>query len=155
MTKQRTGADTALDPATRWQISEVLSRYGHIVDNQEWAYLPLVFTDDAVFDAQEVTARGLTAIRQYLESSGPWRSHHTLNTATRYLGGAGEVTAWSRSLVVQADGLSVPGDFVDALLPTAAGWRIRSRRLSLRNRPGRSPDGEPWRTESFATWSTV
>jgi hypothetical protein len=147
----RVGA--ALDPDTRWQVSEVLSRYGHIVDNEEWAYLPLVFADDAVLDAQYVTARGLAEIRRYLESSGPWRSHHTLNTATKYLGDSGEITAWSRSLVVRADGLSIPGDYVDVLVPAAAGWRIRSRRISARNRPGQSLDGQAWRTESFATWS--
>jgi hypothetical protein len=76
-------------------------------------------------------------------------------SATKYFGDAGEITAWSRSLVVQADGLSIPGDYVDVLRPTAAGWRIRSRRLSLRNRLDQSPDGEPWRTESFATWSAA
>ena len=115
----------------------MLSRFGHIVDNAEWAYLPLVFTADAVLDAQYVTARGLAQIRPYLESAGPWRSHHTLNAATRYTGDAGEITAWSRSLVVQADGISRPGDYVDVLVPTDAGWRIRSRRVSARNRPGR------------------
>jgi hypothetical protein len=155
LTEQRDRAGTALDPDTRWQVSEVLSRFGHIVDNGDWEYLPLVFTDDAVLDAQDGAARGLAEIRQYLESAGRWRSHHTLNTATQYFGDSGEITAWSRSLVVQADGLSVPGDYVDILVPTAAGWRIRSRRASARNRPGPAPDGQPWRTESFATWSAA
>ena len=45
-------AEQRLDAETRWQVSEVLSRYGHIVDNQEWAYLPLVFTPDATLDVQ-------------------------------------------------------------------------------------------------------
>jgi hypothetical protein len=55
--------------------------------------------------------------------------------------------------VVQADGFSIPGDYIDVLVPTAAGWRIRSRRISGRNRPDRAPDGQAWRTENFATWS--
>jgi SnoaL-like domain len=150
-----TPADTgdALDAETHWQVSEVLSRFGHIVDNQEWPYLSLVFTGDAVLDYQTGTATGLAEISQYLGSSGPWLSHHTLNTATRYLGATGEITAWSRSLVVQADGISIPGDDIDVLVPTADGWRIRSRRSSRRNQPGPAPGGQPWRTESFATWS--
>ncbi len=77
MTDRRTRAGAALNPDDRWQVSEVLSRYGHIVDNEEWTYLPLVFTGDAGLDAQYVTAGGLAEIRRYLESSGPWRSHHT------------------------------------------------------------------------------
>jgi hypothetical protein len=151
-TAARAGA--ALEPSTRWQVSEVLARYGHVVDNEEWKYLPLVFTDDAVLDAQYLTASGLAEIQRHLEASGPWRSHHTINTATKYFGDAGEITAWSRYLVVHADGLSVPGDYVDILVPTPAGWRIRHRRISARNRPDQAPDGQPWRTESFATWSS-
>jgi hypothetical protein len=141
-----------LDPDTRWQISETLSRYGHIVDNQEWAYLPLVFTADAELDAQYTSASGLTEIQSYLESFGPWRSHHTINTIVKR-GGRETVEAWSRFLVVLADGITISGDYIDELIQAADGWRIRSRRISLRNRPDKAPDGQAWRTESFATWN--
>ncbi len=147
-------ARDAVDPDTRWQVSEVLSRYGHIVDNQEWAYLARVFTPDATLDAQgRPVVHGLAGIRQFLEPSDPWRSHHTLNTATRWLGDGGEISAWSRFLVVEAAGTTISGDYVDRLTRTAGGWRIRSRRISLRNRAGQAPDGQPWRTESFSTWT--
>jgi hypothetical protein len=46
MTEQpipRAGRD-ALDPDTRWQVSEVLSRFAHMVDNGEWPLLPTVTT---------------------------------------------------------------------------------------------------------------
>jgi hypothetical protein len=142
----------AVDPETRWQITEVLSRYGHIVDNQEWAYLQLVFTPIATIDAQYTHVNGLEEIRQHLESFGPWRSHHTLNTVTKPWGTNGDVTAWSRFLVVEAAGTTVSGDYVDVLTNTPDGWRIRSRRISLRNRPDQAPNGEPWRTQTFATW---
>ena len=46
----------ALDPDTRWQVSEVLSRFAHLVDNGEWTLLPLVFTPDATLSAQDGTA---------------------------------------------------------------------------------------------------
>jgi hypothetical protein len=141
-----------LAPDTRWQISETLSRYGHVVDNQEWSYLPLVFTADAVVDAQYVNLHGLGEIQGHLESFGPWRSHHTINTIVKR-GGPEKVRAWSRFLIVQADGITISGDYIDELVHTADGWRIRSRRISLRNRPDKTPDGQAWRTESFATWN--
>jgi hypothetical protein len=141
-----------LDPETRWQIAEVLSRYGHIVDNQEWTHLTMVFTVDATFDAQDTVAAGLSEIQPVLEASGPWRSHHTLNTITKYSADKSAITAWSRFLVVEASGTTMSGDYVDTFTRTPEGWRIRSRRLSLRNRPDKAPDGQPWRTESFTTW---
>ncbi len=153
MTEQamtRAGQD-ALDPDTRWQVSEVLSRFAHLVDNDEWTLLPLVFTPDATLSAQDGTARGLSEIETYLRPGDRWRAHHTLNTITRFLAD-GTVSAWSRFLIVEAVGTTISGDYVDVLSDTAEGWRIRSRRISLRNRPGAAPDGQPWRTESFATW---
>ncbi|MCW2530275.1 MAG: nuclear transport factor 2 family protein [Pseudonocardiales bacterium] len=151
MTTQPTIVQTGLDPDTRWQISEVLSLYGHIVDNQEWTYLPQVFTADAALDAQYTSAKGIAEIQKHLESFGPWRSHHTLNTITKRSGA--EVSAWSRFLVVEASGITISGDYVDTLTNTEDGWRIRSRRISLRNRPDQTPDGQAWRTESFSTWN--
>jgi hypothetical protein len=155
MTEELTaeGQRAALDPEERWQISEVLSRYGHIVDNQEWAYLPLVFTPTATIDAPDATASGLGEIRLFLETAGPWRSHHTLNTVTRYSAERTAVSAWSRFLVVEASGTTVSGDYVDELTRSPDGWRIQSRRVSLRNRPDQAPDGQAWRTESFASWN--
>ncbi len=47
MTEQpipRAGQD-ALDPDTRWQVSEVLSRFAHMVDNGEWTLLRLLYRD--------------------------------------------------------------------------------------------------------------
>ena len=110
------------DASTRWQVSETLSRYGHVVDSQEWAYLPLVFAPTATVDAQFTTVSGLAEIQGLLESEGPWRSHHTLNTIMRYDGT--EITAWSRFLLVEAAGTTISGDYVDRLSETDAGWRI-------------------------------
>jgi len=154
MTEQltpRAGQD-ALDPDTRWQVSEVLSRFAHMIDNSEWTLLPLLFTPDATLSAQDGTANGLSEIETYLRPGDPWRAHHTLNTITRFLAD-GTVSAWSRFLIVEAVGTTISGDYIDVLSDTAEGWRILSRRISLRNRPGAAPDGQPWRTESFATWA--
>ncbi len=66
----------------------------HIVDNQEWSYLTLVFTPTAALDVQYARATGIDEIRQHLETFGPWRSHHTLNTFTKYIGAGAEISAW-------------------------------------------------------------
>lgn len=148
-------AEASLDPDTRWQVSEVLSRYDHIVDNQEWSYLPLVFIAGARLDAQGTAANGVAEIQGFLESLGPWISHHTVNTLTKRSGPDSEVIAWSRFLVVEAGGASISGDYLDTLTATANGWRIRSRRVAPRNRAetelsaGRLPD------VSFAAWNAA
>ncbi len=93
----------------------MLSRYGHILDNGEWGYLSTVFALDATLDAQYVTAHGLGEIEQFLQPFDRWTSHHTLNTATRYVGSSGDVSAWSRFLLVEASGRTASGDYVDLL----------------------------------------
>lgn len=57
------------------------------------------------------------------------------------------MNAWSRFLIVEAAGTTISGDYVDVLSDTAEGWRIRSRRISLRNRP--AAIHRPFRPERF------
>lgn len=132
-----------------WAVTELLSRYSHVVDNQAWDELPSVFTPDAEVDAEFTTVTGYVGIRGLLESFDPLRSHHTLNTILRD-GAEGVTHAWSRFLVVEFDASSLTGDYVDDIVDTEAGPRIRKRRMSTRNRP--EDAGKP-RRESFATWT--
>jgi hypothetical protein len=144
-----------VDSEIRWAVTEVLSRYGHVVDNQAWAELGSVFTSDAVIDAQYETAQGLAEIRRYLESFDAKRSHHSL-TPIIQPGEPSEhprvVHAWSRFIVVEYDATVLCGDYVDVVVEAAEGWRIQRRRISPRNRADTAPGGQPWRTESFGTW---
>lgn len=132
-----------------WAVTELLARYGHVVDNQAWAELPSVFTADAALDAEFAdgefrTVTGRERIREFLEGFDPLRSHHTLNTIIE--NGDGVVHAWSRFLVVEFDATSLTGDYVDEIIETPDGLRISKRRISTRNRR------EARRQESFGTW---
>jgi hypothetical protein len=141
-----------VDSEIRWDVTELLSRYGHVVDNQAWAELGSVFTTDAVIDAQYETTQGLAEIRRYLESFDPKRSHHSLTPIIQPGEHPGVVHAWSRFIIVEFDATVLCGDYVDVVVETAGGWRIQGRRVSPRNRADTAPGGEPWRTESFAAW---
>lgn len=133
-----------------WAVTELLARYGHVVDNQEWDELTSVFTADVELDAQFAdgeyrTVTGIDALRGFLESFDPRRSHHTLNTIIRIEDGV--AYAWSRFLVVEFDATSLTGDYVDEIVPATEGPRIRKRRISTRNRT------EQGRQESFESWT--
>ena len=133
-----------------WAVHELLARYAHVVDNAAWDELPTVFAVDAELDAQFAdgeyrTVTGLDAIRAFLESFDPLRSHHTLNTIIKFEDGVAH--AWSRFLVVEFDASSLTGDYVDRIVDTDAGLRIVKRRISTRNRV------EPGRQESFESWN--
>ncbi len=141
-----------MDSEISWAVTELLSRFGHVVDNQAWPELGSVFSADAVIDAQDATASGLAEIRRYLESSDPKRSHHSLTPIISAGDSPGVVHAWSRFIIVEYDATVLCGDYVDVVVDTAEGWRIRARRISPRNRADSAPGGEPWRRESFATW---
>lgn len=133
-----------------WAVTELLARYGHVVDNQEWSELASVFTSDVELDAQFAdgeyrTVTGIEPLRGFLEAFDPRRSHHTLNTIIRIENGVAH--AWSRFFVVEFDATSLTGDYVDEIVPTVDGPRIAKRRISARNRP------EQGRQESFASWT--
>ncbi|OZC47128.1 hypothetical protein CH286_13090 [Rhodococcus sp. WWJCD1] len=42
-----------VDVLNNWAVAEVLARYAHVVDNQEWEELASVFTPDATLEAEK------------------------------------------------------------------------------------------------------
>ncbi|QII04893.1 nuclear transport factor 2 family protein [Rhodococcoides fascians A25f] len=136
-----------VDVLNNWAVAEVLARYAHVVDNQEWEELASVFTPDATLEAEKNLIIGLDGIRGYLESFDPKRSHHTLNTITDIDGDIARV--WSRFIVVEFDATSLTGDYVDQVIATGDGARISRRRITVRNRP----DIAQHEAESFASWA--
>lgn len=139
-----------VDAEISWAVTELLSRYGHVVDARAWPQLTSVFTSDATLDTEDGSARGLAEIQAYLQAVNPLRSHHTLNPVLKADGST--VRAWSRFILIEADATSLGGDYIDEFTNTPAGWRISARRISRRNRPDVAPGGDRWRTETFASW---
>ena len=133
------------------EIIELLARYAHVVDNREWHQAKTVFRADVQLGRSPVISSGLENLTA-LVGSAPATHGHNSTDVILDARPDGTVRAWSKFYIVRGDGTVGSGDYQDTLVKTAGGWRIRSRRISLRNRPGSAPDGQPWRTESFATW---
>jgi 3-phenylpropionate/cinnamic acid dioxygenase small subunit len=118
-------------------IEQLYALYGHVLDDRDWERLPELFTDDCVFDA---TALGLPlmeghqAIADSTEHSpmAPL-AHHVTNVYVAEVG-TDSARVRAKALGAYSKGRAYSGNYDDALVRTADGWRIR-RRV---NRPARS-----------------
>lgn len=137
-------------PATEgWAIVDVLARYAQIIDNRDWDELPSVFTPDIIFGRRPV--HGFAGVIEAIESVTPYHPHHTTNTVTG-LAEDGTVRAWSKYVIVRDDGTAASGDYLDVLVATAAGWRIRRRYITRGARPADDPGGPSHRDWTFDHW---
>ena len=71
--------DPDLSPVERLAIHELISLYGHLVDQRQFSQLGRIFTDDAVFDLGKYDGscyRGLPAIQTMMLASSDirWRT---------------------------------------------------------------------------------
>ncbi|MFF0902324.1 UNVERIFIED_CONTAM: nuclear transport factor 2 family protein [Kocuria sp. CPCC 205316] len=116
------------------EIGTVLSRCARVVDARAWLDLDRVFTADAVVVSPGGTARGPAEIAERLlaETGDP---HLVTDTVLRRLA-PDRVRAWSKWLVVCADGSAHGGDQLDLFVRTPDGWRIAERRIAALETPG-------------------
>jgi hypothetical protein len=124
-----------VDASDRLAIHELMSLYGHLIDQRRWADLDQVFTDDVVFEGVEETTRGLR------EKVAVWTSpeaitrhplaHHATNVVVTE-GSDGVIRVISKGIGVRESG--PPGSVVyeDVVTKTAAGWRISQRKATRR-----------------------
>jgi 3-phenylpropionate/cinnamic acid dioxygenase small subunit len=119
-----------------WEISQLLARYGHIVDNFEWPELAGVFTADAVLECRDEQVTGLDAITRHLREQSDRSAHHTVNTQLDE--DTHGVRARSRIVVIGYDAAVHSSDVVDTIVRTADGWRISRRQDRRRTRSARS-----------------
>jgi hypothetical protein len=129
----------------RFEITQVLARYGHVMDRRDFAALPGVFAPDATFDVSSVGGpiyRGLSQIEDFLalgDSIHP--PFHLLANAWVYEQGDA-VRSLSKWLTVDRHtGLPRSGDYHDEWLLTADGWRIAVRVARVRWTGGAWVDG--------------
>ncbi|KUG60130.1 hypothetical protein AVL61_09270 [Kocuria rosea subsp. polaris] len=124
-------------PGTGWdrvpaadalEIGTVLSRCARVVDARAWHDLDRVFTGDAVVVSSGGTARGHAEIAERAPD-GTRDPHLITDTVLRRLAPE-RVRAWSKWLVVRADGSALGGDQLDLLVRTPRGWRIAERRIA-------------------------
>jgi len=122
----------------RLEINELLIRYSHAVDSQDWDAFERVFTDDAVIDYTEMGGPrgGVRATREFLETTMPTfvsYQHLVGNTVLDIDGDTATARTICHNPMVMDQGEGKTHVFFcglwyrDQLLRTAQGWRIAER----------------------------
>lgn len=126
--------DPDLSPVDRLAIHELISLYGHLIDQRQFSQLERIFTHDAVFDLGKYDGscyRGLPAIRaMMLASSEHPLAHHATNVVV--LAQADGIAVISKGIGVGAGGRVGSVTYRDRLALTPQGWRIQERCCELR-----------------------
>ena len=129
-----------LVPAERLAIHELISLYGHLIDQRQFSRLGEIFTGDAVFDLTGYNGkcyRGLPAIQaMMLASSEHPLAHHATNVVV--LTQEDSIGVISKGIGVGVGGRVGSVTYRDRLSLTQQGWRIRERGCELRQ-----PDAIP------------
>ncbi len=123
-----------LPAAQRLAIHELISLYGHLIDERQFSKLGQVFTDDAVFDMSQFDGncyRGLPAIQAMMLASREHPlAHHATNIVVQTQGD--RITVMSKGIGVGAKGRVGSVTYRDQLVSTPQGWRIQQRCCELR-----------------------
>ena len=131
----------ALSATERLAIHELISLYGHLIDQRQFSQLNQIFTDDAVFDLSDYDGscyHGLPAIQALMLGSREHPlAHHATNVVVQ--GQAESVTVISKGVGVGASGRVGSVTYRDRLSRTPQGWRIQERCCALR-RPESIPE---------------
>lgn len=122
----------------RLEIQDLIARYAHAIDDQDWDALDRVFTPDAVIDYTDLGgAKGSRAeTKAYLAQAMPaFSAFQHLSTTTK-LDITGD-TAKARTILFNPMVMQHEGEervffiglwYCDDLVRTADGWRIAHRR---------------------------
>jgi hypothetical protein len=124
-----------ISPDERLAIHELISLYGHLIDQRQFSRLGEIFTEGAIFDLRGYGGkryRGLPDIQaMMIDSSEHPLAHHSTNVVV--LTQKKEVEVISKGIGVGAGGRVGSVTYRDRLSRTACGWRIRERRCELRS----------------------
>jgi hypothetical protein len=130
-----------LSTTQRLAIHELISLYGHLIDQRQFSQLDKIFTDDAVFDLSAYDGsryNGLPAIQtMMLESAEHPLAHHATNVVVQLE--ADIVSVISKGIGVGTGGRVGSVTYRDRLALTPKGWRIQERCCELRH-TGTIPD---------------
>jgi SnoaL-like protein len=125
-----------LDAADILSIHQLLSLYGHIIDEREWQRVDELFTAGAVYDMSDFglgVLRGVEAIRALW--SRPDAMHPLAHHATDMVvneDADGTVRVLSKAIGFGASGRVGSVVYRDVVERTPAGWRFASRVAKVR-----------------------
>jgi 3-phenylpropionate/cinnamic acid dioxygenase small subunit len=123
----------------RLDVSEVLARYGHVVDRGELHRLGAVFTADVVYDMSAVglpVMQGIDALRDGALRLGAQNpvAHHVTDILVS-AGEGDEVNVESKGLMLTVEGAVRSVTHHDIVRRTVDGWRIARRTIIPQRRP--------------------
>jgi hypothetical protein len=113
------------------EIHRLVSLHGHLADIGEFERFDEVFTDDIVYDLEDMgagTLHGRDALRAAAAAMGERNpvGHHVTNVVVTE-GHDGEVRVRSKGIGILKDGRAGSVVYEDRLRQTSAGWRIAHR----------------------------
>jgi hypothetical protein len=114
-------------------IQQLMAHYGHLVDARAFPRLSEIFAIDGAFDVTAHQAgrhEGLSAVIAFFERANHPAAHHSTNLYVYEEDG--QVRACSKYAVPAPDGRMFGGDYLDTLVRTPHGWRIRERIVTAR-----------------------
>lgn len=120
-------------------ICQVLTSYGHAIDNADWGLFTEILDPRFVLEAGSTVFGSPDALRRNIESVEALPAHH-IGIPLLIRLGADVVRAWSKFHVVSADGTTRSGDYIDILTRTGDRWRLAHREVWRRYDVAVDPD---------------
>src|SRR5262245_10661616 len=124
-----------MDPVARLvaiqEISDLIGRYCMLFDDEDWAGLGRLWTDDAAFVVEDAAFEGRTVLMEFLSTCLPagYRSKHMISRPVVELADDG-TTARARTDVVWIAANfenTIVGRYEDELVHDGSGWRFKRR----------------------------
>ncbi|MGW0664127.1 nuclear transport factor 2 family protein [Streptodolium elevatio] len=144
----RSAPPTELSAADRLEIAELPAKFCHFSDYAEYERFSEVFTDDVVTELVGVGEyNGLAAQILHARDTGIWTAGHAWHVVTnmwiRPTPEGAAVHYYMLGMIRTGAGdsgrVNTTGRFVDHVVRTPGGWRIRRREFTM-DRPATPPD---------------
>ena len=137
--------NAALTVEDRFEITQVLARYGHVMDGRDLAGLRDVFAEDGTFDVSSVGGpvySGLSQLEGFLALGDSVHPPFHILANSWVFTDSEVVRSLSKWLTVDRHtGLPRSGDYLDEWVRTSDGWRIMRRVARVRWTGGPWSDG--------------
>jgi hypothetical protein len=118
--------------AERMAIIELIARYADRADHKDWQAMTAMYTDDAVFDGQDVYGRTWTGheeILDFYEKAPLAVAHHPTGVYSDFSNDSEAKTRLKMLVLFRSAMFTVDYDF--ELLKVGTDWRIRRLQITV------------------------